>query len=112
PADDGLIEQLNKFADSLQKLADNPELDTAKTNAIQMGAALATTVQQIAREVAQVATDSQSNLNKSVLDFNEKADQLATINQQIYTGHLNAETPNDLLDQRDSLLKDMAGESQ
>lgn len=111
PSDDGLISQLNKFADSLQKLADNPELDTAKTNMIETAQSLATHIQQIAREVSKVSSDTKSNLSKAVLDFNEKADQLADLNQQIYNSQSNGEVPNDLLDQRDSLLKDMSGES-
>lgn len=111
PSDDGLISQLNNFADSLQKLADNPELDTAKTNTVQTAVSLATYIQQIAREVSQVSSDTQSTLSKTVLDFNEKADQLANLNQQLYDSHLNDEEPNDLLDQRDSLLKEMSGQS-
>lgn len=111
PSDDGLITQLNNFADSLQKLADNPELDTAKTNSVQMGVALASYIQQTARQVSQVSTDTRSSLAKTVLDFNEKAEQLANLNQQLYDSHLSDEQPNDLLDQRDSLLKDMSAES-
>lgn len=111
PSDDGLIAQLNNFADSLQKLADNPELDTAKTNSVQMGVALASYIKQTAREVAQISSDTRSSLAKNALDFNEKAEQLANLNQQLYDSHSNDEQPNDLLDQRDSLLKEMSSES-
>ncbi|GBG94900.1 flagellar hook associated protein [Ligilactobacillus salitolerans] len=111
PSDDGVITQLNNYADSLQKLADNPELDTAKTNAVQMGVSLATYIQSIAKQVGKVNGDTQSQLSKTVLDFNQMAGELANLNQQIYDSHLDDETPNDLLDRRDSLLKDMSGQA-
>ena len=63
----------------------------------------------MATQINQLHKDSISNLQKSVLDFNEKIDQLADINKKVFTLTSRGETPNDLLDQRDTLLKDISG---
>ncbi|KLA43876.1 hypothetical protein LRP_508 [Ligilactobacillus ruminis] len=109
PSDDGVIKALNTLTDSWQKLAENPELGTSKTLVVENANSFADTIHQMATQINQLHKDSILNLQKSVLDFNEKIDQLADINKKLFTLTSRGETPNDLLDQRDTLLKDISG---
>ena len=109
PSDDGVIKSLNALTDSWQKLAENPELGTSKTLVVENANSFADSIHQMATQINQLHKDSISNLQKSVLDFNEKIDQLADINKKVFTLTSRGETPNDLLDQRDTLLKDISG---
>lgn len=109
PSDDGVIKSLNTLTDSWQKLAENPELGTSKTLVVENANSFADSIHQMATQINQLHKDSVSNLQKSVLDFNEKIDQLADINKKVFTLTSRGETPNDLLDQRDTLLKDISG---
>ena len=109
PSDDGVIKSLNTLTDSWQKLAENPELGTSKTLVVENANSFADSIHQMATRINQLHKDSISNLQKSVLDFNEKIDQLADINKKVFTLTSRGETPNDLLDQRDTLLKDISG---
>lgn len=109
PSDDGVIKSLNTLTDSWQKLAENPELGTSKTLVVENANSFADSIHQMATQINQLHKDSISNLQKSVLDFNEKIDQLADINKKVFTLTSRGETPNDLLDQRDTLLKDISG---
>ena len=109
PSDDGVIKSLNTLTDSWQKLAENPELGTSKTLVVENANSFADSIHQMATQINQLHKDSISNLQKSVLDFNEKIDQLADINKKVFTLTSRGETPNDLLDQRDILLKDISG---
>lgn len=109
PSDDGVIKALNTLTDSWQKLAENPELGTSKTLVVENANSFADSIHQMATQINQLHKDSISNLQKSVLDFNEKIDQLADINKKVFTLTSRGETPNDLLDQRDTLLKDISG---
>lgn len=109
PSDDGVIKSLNTLTDSWQKLAENPELGTSKTLVVENANSFADSIHQMATQINKLHKDSISNLQKSVLDFNEKIDQLADINKKVFTLTSRGETPNDLLDQRDTLLKDISG---
>ena len=109
PSDDGVIKALNTLNDSWQKLAETPELGTSKTLVVENANSFADSIHQMATQIDQLHKDSISNLQKSVLDFNEKIDQLADINKKVFTLTSRGETPNDLLDQRDTLLKDISG---
>lgn len=109
PSEDGVIKSLNTLTDSWQKLAENPELGTSKTLVVENANSFADSIHQMATQINQLHKDSVSNLQKSVLDFNEKIDQLADINKKVFTLTSRGETPNDLLDQRDTLLKDISG---
>lgn len=109
PSDDGVIKALNTLTDSWQKLAENPELGTSKTLVVENANSFADSIHQMATQVDQLHKDSVSNLEKSALDFNEKVDQLADLNKKIFSMSSRGETPNDLLDQRDTLLKDISG---
>lgn len=109
PSEDGVIKSLNTLTDSWQKLAENPELGTSKTLVVENANSFADSIHQMATQINQLHKDSISNLQKSVLDFNEKIDQLADINKKVFTLTSRGETPNDLLDQRDTLLKDISG---
>lgn len=109
PSEDGVIKSLNTLTDSWQKLAENPELGTSKTLVVENANSFADSIHQMATQINKLHKDSISNLQKSVLDFNEKIDQLADINKKVFTLTSRGETPNDLLDQRDTLLKDISG---
>lgn len=82
PSDDGVIKSLNTLTDSWQKLAENPELGTSKTLVVENANSFADSIHQMATQINQLHKDSISNLQKSVLDFNEKIDQLADINKK------------------------------
>jgi flagellar hook-associated protein 1 FlgK len=109
PSDDGVVTSLNTLMDSWQKLAENPELGTSKTLVVENANSFVDTVHQMATSVAQLKKDAVSSLEKSVLDFNEDVSQLSDLNEKIFAESASGETPNDLLDQRDSLLKSMSG---
>lgn len=109
PSDNGLSSQLATMFDSWTSLANNPELDTAKTLVLENSSTFADTVNQMATQMTQLQSDTTDTIEKSVLDFNEKVKALQSLNEQIYGLTTSGGTPNDLLDTRDSLLKDLSG---
>ncbi|OTN75082.1 flagellar hook-associated protein FlgK [Enterococcus sp. 8G7_MSG3316] len=109
PSDNGLSSQLTTMFDSWTALANNPELDTAKTLVLENSSTFADTVNQMATHMTQLQSDTTDTIGKSVLDFNEKVKELQSLNEQIYGLTTSGGTPNDLLDTRDSLLKDLSG---
>lgn len=109
PSDNGLSKQLATVFDSWTALANNPELDTSKTLVLENSSTFADTINQMGKQMTQLQSDTLDTIEKSALDFNEKVKQLQSLNEQIYGLTTSGETPNDLLDRRDSLLKDLSG---
>lgn len=109
PSSDGLINALNILNDSWTKLANNPELDTAKTLVVENAKSFLDILHTISGQTTQLRDDMTTSIEKSVLDFNEKLKQLKDVNSEVFSMMQQGETPNDLLDTRDSLLKDLSG---
>lgn len=109
PSETGIINQLSVMYDSWAKLASNPELATSKTLVIENSNTFTDMINQMASQMKQLHGETLSNVEKSTLDLNQKVEQLAELNNQIFAIASNGTTPNDLLDTRDSLLKDIAG---
>lgn len=109
PSSSGLMNAMNVLNDSWTKLANNPELDTAKTLVVENANSFLDILHNISNQTSQLRSDTTDSIAKSTLDFNEKIKQLKDVNDQVYNMSLQGETPNDLLDTRDSLLKDLSG---
>lgn len=109
PSDTGLINQLGVLNDSWSKLASNPESTTAKTLVVENSQTFADMVNQTMTDMDSLKNETLQNIEKSVLDFNEKVKQLQVLNDQIFAVGANGETPNDLLDTRDQLLRELSG---
>lgn len=109
PSDTGMINQLSVLHDAWSKLGSNPELGTSKTLVVENSNTLADIFNQSVNQINKLKGETIDNIEKSTLDLNEKIKQLETLNSQIYALSSKNSVPNDLLDRRDSLLKDISG---
>ncbi len=109
PSKNGILNQLSVMHDSWSKVASNPELPTAKTSVIENTNTFTDMLHQMSTQLKQLGNEVNDNLEKNVFDFNEKIKQLQTLNGQIFAIASDGETPNDLLDTRDGILKELSG---
>lgn len=109
PSETGIINQLSVMSDAWSKLGSNPELVTSKSLVIENSASFADMVREMAGQISKLQGEIVSNAEKGAMDFNEKLEELSILNDQIFSISSNGNVPNDLLDTRDSLLKDIAG---
>lgn len=108
PGQNGLSDDINAYFDAWGQLGNNPESITAKTVVVESGNNLADNMNHIAKELDSLQNDTVSMLEKNVMDFNSKLDELNEINQQIFKASQDGSTPNDLLDRRDMILEDLS----
>lgn len=108
PSDTGLLKQMDTLTDAWSQLANHPELETAKTLVVEQAKTFLDTLHTISNQTQQLGSDTTSSIAKSTLDLNQKLASLQTVNEQIFTLADQQSTPNDLLDMRDSLLKDIS----
>ena len=109
PSKTGVINQLSVMHDSWVKLGNNPELGTSKTLFVENSNSFTDMINQTTEQISQLKGEIVDNIEKSTLDLNEKLKELEILNGQIYDLASQNTVPNDLLDRRDSLLKDVSG---
>jgi flagellar hook-associated protein 1 FlgK len=109
PSDDGLANTMNRFWNSLQDLATNPEDDGARLVVAQRGQAVADTFNYLSTTLSTVKGDIKSELDVTTNSINTLLTQINSLNKQITEIEPHGYLPNDLYDQRDSLVDQLSG---
>lgn len=108
PSDTGLNFNLGEMFDSWQELSKNPESLVSKTIVVEKAKTLADTLNHISNQLNALSDDAASQILKNAYDFNSMVNKLESLNQQIFNVSVKGQIPNDLLDQRDLMLKDLS----
>jgi flagellar hook-associated protein 1 FlgK len=100
----GLTSFLNAFSD----LNTNPQDATARTIAINEGASLVQQIQTLRQDIVRLYDELGNTMSESVDGINAITKQIADLNVKIANATSSGNTAGALLDQRDTLLKDLA----
>lgn len=103
-----LNDLMSQFWDSWQNLANNPEVLSARQGVVQKGELLQLQFQSMASEAAQIKYDIGVSITSAVDNMNAITQQIAFLNTQITTNETEIRKANDLRDQRDTLVGDLA----
>lgn len=109
PSETGLNFNLNEMFDSFQELSKNPESLNAKTVVVEKSKSLAATINHMANQIDILEDETLSQIKKNAYDFNSIVDRIDSLNKQIFNVAIKGQVPNDLLDQRDLMLKELSG---
>lgn len=109
PSTTGLNNNISKVFSSWTYLGSNPELATAKTMVAQNSETFTDTLHHMASQIDSLHEGTVKDIEKDVLDFNAKVQQLDSLNKQIFNVTVKGQSPNDLLDQQDKLLNEISG---
>jgi flagellar hook-associated protein 1 FlgK len=109
PGDNGLAQITNQLFASFEDLSANPESAAVRSTAIQALDTWAGTVSSLAQRLEGVRADLQSALESDVKSINDLSASIAQLNQQIRSQVNLGNSPNDLLDRRESLLQELTG---
>lgn len=108
PSDQSLAKSMSEFWSGWDDIANHPGDGAARTQLLQRGAALASSINRAADQLSQFRTDGISQLSSLTTDINTAASNVAELNKAIrsaVSGGLNA---GDLMDQRDLLVNELA----
>ena len=108
PSTTGINFNLNEMFNAWQELSKNPESLSAKTIVVEKSKALVETINHIANQIESLKVETNDQIDKNILDFSTTIDKIDSLNKQIFNISVKGEVPNDLLDQRDLLLKDLS----
>ena len=104
----GLINKLDAFWGGWQGVVDDPTNLTLRTDLGQKASSLAVSLNHRASDLMGVRNDLDHEINQDVEEINEIADKLASLNGEIANITGMELQPNDLLDERDRLLDQLA----
>jgi flagellar hook-associated protein 1 FlgK len=105
----GLATTLQKFINSVQTVADAPASITSRQVLLSQASALTDRLKSYNATLNSVSTQLSSQLNSEASAVSTLAGNIATLNQRIVAAQgINLQPPNDLLDQRDKLVSDLA----
>lgn len=113
PSSDGIQSQLSKFWSSWSSLANDPTNPAAREAVVSSGQTLAQTFNTVASQMSTVQTQAAQQYATLTGSPNgqvaQDAQKLATLNGEISQATQAGQSPNTLLDQRDSVLDDLSG---
>lgn len=108
PSQVGLQSTLDAFWSAWQNLGDHPASMAARQQVLSAGQALASGFATISSSWAQMSQNLNASVGQGVLQVQRLAAQVATLNGQIAVQQGAGQNPNDLKDQRDALVGQLA----
>ena len=108
--DAGMSTSIQSFFDAFQDVADMPSSTAAREVLLNEGQHLAEQFNELASWMDSVRGQVNSDVRNSVNEINRLSDSIATLNESIVfeQGRSGGQPVNDLLDQRDTLVRDLS----
>lgn len=106
----GLGAPLNEFFDSLNALSADPASSANRQSVISDATSLASRFHALQSQLDGLQSEVNSRVTQTVQEINDTAQSIARLNERISlaSGAAGGQPPNDLLDQRDQLVQQMA----
>lgn len=108
PGDQGFGSNINSFFDALNDFADNVEEQPVRMAAITQAQSLATSLNQMAQGLYALRTNANEEVRNMVPQINDLSSRLAKLNRNITDSEITGNKANDLRDERDNLLDELA----
>lgn len=108
PSDAGLRAMLDQFWQSLQDLSNDPDSTSARALVRERGTAFTNQLKNTARFLSELRANVDADLARKVDEVNLLADRVVSLSRQISAALTSGDKPNDLMDQRDSLLDQLS----
>jgi len=108
PSSSSLSSDLNSFWNSWSVLANNPQNTGARSALMEETLTLVDTFHHLDQQITDSQGDLDSSVGAAVTKINTIAEQIRSLNIQIKNMEVTGDNPNDLKDQRDALVDDLA----
>ncbi len=108
PGEGSIHQVLGGFFDELSRLSANPSESVQRNSVIQRGVSVAQQTRDISTRLDNLKTNVNTQINVEVKLLNKQIAELVDLQQRIKTTSVEGATPNDLLDQRDQLINQIA----
>lgn len=104
----GIAARLNDLFQGLQDVSTNPGERAARSVLLANAAQLASSLNQAALDLASARGSLNFQVRQTVTEINSLSHQIAELNEKIVTAEISGQNANDLRDQRESAINDLA----
>jgi|GEM_PF-533295 len=104
----GIDTALEEFWNSWADLGNDPDSLSSRTNVVNKAEDLSRALDDAATELENLRVEANVSMMETVDSVNSLSAKIAELNELIYTAVARNQNPNDLMDQRDQLIKDMS----
>lgn len=111
-ADNGLGATMDSFRAAMADMVNNPDDGSARAVVTQRASAVASRFADTATRLEALVAESSQKVEEAAVYVNARLQEVATLNRQISMARGNDQQPNDLLDQRDALINELAAKIQ
>ncbi len=108
PDDTGMSAQLDKFWNSWQDLANNPESESARVALREQSSLLINSFHQLSTQLSDLRDSLDADITTLASQINTTAEQIAELNGNIKAAELTGHSANDLRDRRDHLVDQLS----
>ena len=108
PGSNGFSTRINAFFDALQDFADSVEEQPVRMSVLTEAENLASSLNQVAQQIYTLRTNANEEIRNMVPDINSLASSIAALNVNIRKAELGGGKANDLRDERDLALDQLA----
>ncbi|MGB1108948.1 MAG: flagellar hook-associated protein FlgK, partial [Gammaproteobacteria bacterium] len=105
----GLTSYLNNLGAAADNVSLSPATSAERQVMLSEAQNLSAGFQTISKEISSLSQEANGRISDSVRDLNSLTGRVAELNNEIALASANGQTPNDLLDQRDALVQELAG---
>ncbi len=106
--DAGISSAMNQMFDAFSGLASNPNDPTVRTTVRNSASLFAQRVRTAYSDMTEMHDQVTLGITETFRQINQMGEQIATLNEQIRAATVGGGSPNDLLDQRDLLIRDLS----
>lgn len=110
PSDTGLNALLSRYWSAWEEVSKHPENATLKTSVVESAVALSDLFNHLNTQVDKAVEDTESRLNQQIEQATSIIERMNVLNESIERAYRQdpTRTPNDLLDQRDALARQLS----
>jgi flagellar hook-associated protein 1 FlgK len=104
----GLTTTLQNFVNALQTLSSSPSSTASRQALLSSAQSLVSQLQGYASQITSYGANLEQSISSDVTQVNSLASNIAALNTQIANAEAGGQTPNQLLDQRDTLIDQLS----
>ena len=109
PSDAGMASLFSNFFTNWHNLAVNPQTETTRGLVVNQTKALTDQLNSTYKKLQDLKANCNSEIDSEVSNINSTLDKIDSLNNQIINVKASGVEPNDLMDERDSLLNSLSG---
>ena len=108
PGQGTVLDRLESLFNELERFTANPDDAATRSIVIRTAEAVTAEVNSLARQMDDMVANLENDISTKLTILNDAANKIADLNIRIRNAESVGQTPNDLLDQRDRLVNDLA----